>query len=123
MAASGRTSDSRICAADVEAFGSAEDAWFWTCGALMARHEGTRGDGSPLKRPCDPDDVILCVTRLLHNGRIAARHARVLGLWGEQGLRPCGRHGGGEDQKSWFEAMSILNVALREKGIVNKPGS
>ena len=103
----------------MEPFGSAEDAWFWTCQALLARQQGVRRDGgASVKRPCDPDDIILCVERLLCTGQIASHHARVLGAWGKQGVRPCQHYGGAQDQGVWSEAMATLGAALRKKGIV-----
>ncbi len=102
-----------------EPFGNVEDAWFWTCGALRSRQQGTRHGGAGVKRPCDPDDVLLCVERLLQMGRMSMHHARVLGRWGKQGVRPTVPYGGGEDQAPWTEAMMMLDVALKKKGIVN----
>ena len=104
--------------ANAEPFSSAEDAWFWTCGALLARQQGVRGGESVVRRPCDPDDVILCVERLLRSGRIAPHQARVLGWWGKQGVRPSRQYGGAQDQLPWSEAMMMLEAALKKKGIV-----
>ena len=109
---------------NMEPFASADDAWFWTCHALLARQQGVRGDaGGSIKRPCDPDDVILCVERLLCTGQIASDHAKVLGAWGKQGVRPCRHYGGTQDQALWAEAMVTLGAALRKKGIVRGEGS
>ena len=105
-----------------EPFATVEDAWFWTCAALVARQQGARGGSAAIKRPCDPDDVILCVERLLHVGRIAPHHARVLGFWGRQGVRP-GRHDrNGQDHVPWSEAMMMLGAALKKKGVISAIG-
>ena len=99
-------------------FSTVEDAWFWTVGALRARHEGGRGDTSRVARPCDPDDVMRCVDRLYRDRGITSGHARVLGVWGEQQMPPCQRQVGGSDTKLWREAMGRLDPMLRQKGIV-----
>ena len=43
-----------------EPFHTAEEAWFWTMAALMARREGARytANRGRLARPCEPDDVV-----------------------------------------------------------------
>jgi hypothetical protein len=105
---------------DVEPFASVEEAWFWTCSALQARHQGVRQGSAGIKRPCDPDDIILCLERLMRTGQIGAHHARVLGRWGADGVCPSSPYGGGKDQVPWAEAMMLLANGLRAKGILKK---
>jgi hypothetical protein len=105
----------------VEAFRSAEEAWFWTMAALVARRDGARiaaGLGA-VARPCEPDDVVKCLDRLYRQRRIDLQHARILRIWGERGTAPDPRfpneHG---DARLWREAVSRLEWPLRVKGIV-----
>jgi hypothetical protein len=107
--------------ARTEAFRSAEEAWFWTMAALIARQDGARivaGAGT-VQRPCEPDDVVKCLDRLYRQRRIDLQHARIMRIWGERGTAPdaripseCG------DARLWREAMSRLEWPLRVKGII-----
>jgi hypothetical protein len=112
--------------ARAEPFRSAEEAWFWTMAALVARREGARvraGQGLSL-RPCDPDDVVKCLDRLYRQRRIELRHARVMRVWGERGVPPCPRHPEERaDHGLWREAMQRLEFPLRVKGIVGDPAT
>lgn len=107
--------------AHAEPFRSAEEAWFWTMSALVARREGARvraGQGLSL-RPCDPDDVVKCLDRLYRQRRIELAHARVMRVWGERGVPPSARHPEERaDHSLWREAMQRLEFPLRVKGIV-----
>ena len=104
-----------------EPFRSAEEAWFWTMSALIARRDGARisaGKGAKV-RPCEPDDVIKCLDRLYRHRRIDLIHARVMRLWGERGTAPDPRHLSERgDAEQWREAMNRLEWPLRVKGIV-----
>ena len=104
-----------------EPFRSAEEAWFWTMSALIARRDGARisaGKGAKV-RPCEPDDVIKCLDRLYRHRRIDLIHARVMRLWGERGTAPDPRHLSERgDAEQWREAMNRLEWPLRAKGIV-----
>jgi hypothetical protein len=104
-----------------EPFRSAEDAWFWTMAALMARHDGARNTARKgrVSRPCEPDDVIKCLDGLYRRRRIDLVHARILRTWGERRIAPnpavvserC-------DWRLWHEALERLEWPLRVKGIV-----
>jgi hypothetical protein len=104
-----------------EPFRSAEEAWFWTMSALIARRDGARitaGKGDKV-RPCEPDDVIKCLDRLYRCRRIDLIHARIMRLWGERGVAPDPRHlSERADAAQWREAMNRLEWPLRVKGIV-----
>src|SRR3954453_5828990 len=73
-----------------EPFHSAEEAWFWTMAALMARREGARytANQGRVARPCEPDDVVRCLDALYRRRRIDLVHARILRIWGERQLAP-----------------------------------
>ena len=100
------------------AFRSAAEAWFWTMGALRARREGANRSGSSVKRPCDPDDVVLCLDRLYRDRRIDRRHAQVMRVWGERQLAPDAQNAAAQDAMLWGEAIGRLEDKLRVKGIV-----
>jgi hypothetical protein len=110
--------------AKAEPFASAEEAWFWTMAALIARQEGARlsaGRGSVV-RPCEPDDVVKCLDRLYRQRRIELAHARILRLWGERGTAPNPRIPAERgDVRLWREAMERLDFPLRQKGIIAGP--
>lgn len=107
--------------ARTEPFTSAEEAWFWTMSALVARRDGARiaaGKGVA-QRPCEPDDVIKCLDRLYRQRRIELAHARIMRIWGERGTAPSPRHVQERgDHRLWREAMNRLEWPLRVKGIV-----
>jgi hypothetical protein len=107
--------------AKAEPFASAEEAWFWTMSALIARQDGARivaGRGTAI-RPCEPDDVVKCLDRLYRQRRIDLNHARVLRRWGERGSAPNPRYPTERaDFQQWKEALSRLEWPLRVKGIV-----
>jgi hypothetical protein len=102
-----------------EPFRGAEAAWFWTIGALMARHEGATRPCGSVPRPCDPDDVMRCLDALYHGKRIDLAHARVLRAWGERGVAPDHRYPAERrEARLWQEAMERLEWPLRVRGIV-----
>ncbi len=104
-----------------EPFRTSEEAWFWTMSALTARRDGGRYTANKglVKRPCDPDDVVLCLDMLYRGRRIDLMHARILRAWGERGMAPDPRYAGERaDHRVWKEAMDRLEWPLRVKGIV-----
>ncbi len=102
-----------------EPFRDAEQAWFWTCNALRARRDGARSEGTGVRRPCDPDDVLRALDRLYRNRRIDLEHARVLRIWGERQSPPdLFRTREYTAAVLWREALERLEWPLREKGIV-----
>jgi hypothetical protein len=102
-----------------EPFRSAEQAWFWTMGALMARRDGSRSDGPRTLRPCDPDDVVKCLDQLYRRRRIDLVHARILRIWGERGAAPNPAYASERcDSRLWREALDRMEWPLRVKGIV-----
>lgn len=111
------------------AFVSAAQAWFWTVGALAARHAGIRQSNVvrgasgrtrlKIRRPCDPDDIMRALDLLHRRGEIDLAHARVLRRWGDCGVAPdATRLGQEDDAKLWTEALDRLEVLLRAKSIV-----
>jgi hypothetical protein len=104
-----------------EPFHSAEEAWFWTMAALIARREGARytANQGRVARPCEPDDVVKCLDALYRRRRIDLVHARILRIWGERRLSPNPAQAGERcDWRLWREALDRLEWPLRVKGIV-----
>lgn len=104
-----------------EPFRSAEEAWFWTMAALVARREGARYSAGlgKIARPCEPDDVVKCLDTLYRRRRIDLAHARILRIWGERRIAPNPAYVGERlDWRLWREAVSALEWPLRVKGIV-----
>ena len=122
--ASRRASPALSSLARAEPFASAEEAWFWTMGALIARQDGARlsaGRGA-VQRPCEPDDVVKCLDRLYRQRRIELLHVRVMRNWGERCCAPNPRVPSERgDLRLWREAMDRLDFPLRAKGIVAGP--
>lgn len=98
----------------VQPFATAEEAWFWTMGALRARREGKRAYKAAVVRPCDPDDVIRSVDRLWRSGELDPAHLRVLRSYGERGTPPAHP----DALELWNVAMAAIGAPLRQKGIV-----
>jgi hypothetical protein len=102
-------------------FRDAQEAWFWTIAAVVARREGSpRGvDGAGPPRPAMPEDILRCLDGLYRQRRIDLSHARILRLWGERGMAPdplhTGQHG---EARLWQEALERLEWPLRACGIV-----
>ena len=104
-----------------EPFRDAEEAWFWTMGALKARRDGARytANQGRVVRPCEPDDVIKCLDALYRRRRISLLHARVLRIWGERQVAPNpASQFERSDWKLWRDAMDCMEWPLRIKGIV-----
>jgi len=126
MIATRRSSASPVLAAmaKVEPFTTAEEAWFWTMAALVARRDGARivAGAGRVQRPCEPDDVVKCLDRLYRQRRIDLAHARIMRIWGERGEAPNPRYLREKgDWRLWNEAMQRLDWPLRMKGIVVGP--
>lgn len=104
-----------------EPFRSAEDAWFWTMAALIARRDGARyvANQGCIRRPCDPDDVVKALDTLYRRRRIDLVHARIMRIWGERQMAPNPAYASERcDWKLWREALDRLEWPLRVKGIV-----
>ncbi|MCW3476586.1 hypothetical protein [Limobrevibacterium gyesilva] len=102
-----------------EPFRNAEQAWFWTMGALAARRAGAGSGGHGVPRPCDPDDVLKCLDQLYRRRRIDLVHARILRIWGERRTAPNPAYATERcDWRLWKEAMERLEWPLRVKGII-----
>lgn len=100
-------------------FTGAEQAWFWTAGALAARRDGVRSSGPRIPRPCEPDDVIRALDLLYRCQGIGLDHARALRRWGDRGMAPDPRLPAERaDALLWAEALDRLDEILRVKGLL-----
>jgi hypothetical protein len=109
-------------AARGQPFHSAEEAWFWTMAALVARREGARYGANKglITRPCEPDDVVKCLDTLYRQRRIDLVHGRILRIWGERQTAPNPAYAvERNDWRVWREALDRLEWQLRVKGIVS----
>lgn len=99
-----------------DAFGTAEEAWYWTLACLASRH----GDcAPPPPRPFRPEDVLLALDRLYRRRRVQLVHVRIMRLWGERGRAPNPAYARERcDWRLWREAMDRLDWPLRQCGIV-----
>jgi hypothetical protein len=104
----------------LERFETAQQAWFWACAAMLARHSGSRSERSGPARACDPDDIMLCVERLLVSGRLDHLHARVLGLWGTRQMAPDPWTATAADNRLWSDAMAVIGAALVSKDLLRR---
>jgi hypothetical protein len=106
---------------DTMPFASAEEAWLWTMGCLMARRDGARSGANKglVRRPCEPDDVVKCLDMLYRQRGIDLLHGRILRVWGERQAAPSPAHASEKsDWRIWREAIERLEWPLRLKGIV-----
>lgn len=98
-------------------FATVAEAWIWTMQALLARRDGARvgANRGAVVRPCEPDDIVLCLDRLYRRRVVELAHARILRIHGERGSPPPDRSG---EARLWNEAMAAMDKPLRMKGIV-----
>ena len=102
-------------------FSTAEEAWLWYAHCQLARLAGCRPrpDMGEVSRPCDPDDIHREVMRLFRLNRLQAEHLRTLA---ELGTRLAGENAAvtwsDSQDKLWCEALDLLEISLRIKGIV-----
>jgi hypothetical protein len=106
--------------APVNAFRSAEEAWFWFVRCQQVRREGAQlSGGGAFSRPCDPDDVYRAIIGLQRRGILDNRHLAVLGGFGLAGRPPDGRcTDEATAARLWTEALDRLATILQGKGIV-----
>ena len=75
---------------DVQAFDSAEEAWFWFIQAQQARNDGARftaGNGL-IPRPCEPIDILRVLDRLYRHRRLTMEHLLVMRHYGRRQMPP-----------------------------------
>jgi hypothetical protein len=105
-------------ATNSQPFSTADEVWFWTMAELLARKEG-RMHRHATTRPCEPDDIVRLLDRLVHRRRIDLAHVRLLRIWGERQCAPnpvlAIERG---DWRLWRETLDRLEWPLRVKGIV-----
>jgi hypothetical protein len=103
------------------AFASPAEAWFWGMQCFAARADGARfrAGQSALARPCEPDDLLVAVERLVRAGRLRAAHVRTLFAFGRRLAPPDPRRRDeAQAARLWDEALDRLGTPWRQKGIV-----
>src|SRR5688500_8988508 len=103
------------------AFATAQEAWFWGMQCFAARAEGARfrADQSAIARPCEPDDLLVAVERLVRLRRLRAAHVRTLFAFGRRLAPPDPRcREEAQAAQFWDEALDRLTTPWRQKGIV-----
>lgn len=102
-------------------FATPAEAWFWGMQCFAARAEGARfrADQSAVARPCEPDDLLVALERLVRARKLRAAHVRTLFAFGRRLSPPDERQP--EEQRAallWDEALDRLTTPWRHKGIV-----
>jgi hypothetical protein len=116
--ASGTPSAARSPDCGATPFRSTVEAFFWTVRTLAARGTPAQpSNGSTLRRPCDPGEVIRALDTLYRRRRIDTAHARVLARWGARQKEPSPQHHP-SDSVLFREAIDRLDWPLRVRGIV-----
>lgn len=105
----------------VNAFESAEEAWFWFVRCQQVRREGAQlAGGGMFSRPCDPDDIYRAIMSLRRRGLVGAVHLTVLARFGLVGRPPdCRCADEAKAAQLWGEALDRLGTVLRHKGIID----
>lgn len=101
---------------DNQPFRSAEQAWFWTMGALLRRRDGG-GVGGDGRKICTPDDIVTALDELFRDKRISPAQVEILRHYGERHTPPVQRT---EHGALWRDAMVKLQRALEARGICQR---
>ena len=102
-------------------FSTPAEAWFWGMQCFAARADGARfrADQAEVARPCEPDDLLVTVERMVRIKRLRAAHVRTLFTFGRKLAAPDARHPGEERAALlWDEALDCLTTPWRQKGII-----
>ncbi len=104
-------------------FENASEAWFWYCNSQNARYNCSNlanDHYTTIVRPCDPDDIYLCVARLIAEGEISQDQVMVLVKYGEYQFSPPANDNGDltSESKLWDSAMKTIEKTLRAKKII-----
>jgi hypothetical protein len=109
-----------IAQVPINAFESAEEAWFWFVRCQQVRREGAQlAGGGMFSRPCDPDDIYRAIMSLRRREVIGSAHLTVLAKFGLIGRPPDPRCADqAQAARLWSEALDRLCTVLRDKGII-----
>ena len=109
-----------------EPFDHPDDAWFWSFLCQQNCLDGAKilAGNAMTKRPCDPRDVMVQISKLYRLGRLHKNHLKVLKEFGQRQIMPdCRLRKQQKQAQLWQQAMDELGSVLYSKGIVNKPDS
>jgi hypothetical protein len=104
-----------------ETFNTAEEVWFWFWTCINSRKLGSRRgeDCSALQRICEVNDIRIVVKKLYQKSFLNKDHIRTLAIFGKKMYPPNIRFGNSKkDTSLWNEAMDILSVPFKQKGII-----
>ena len=103
---------------NIRLFSSAEDAWFWCC-RLAVGISADKSNSHNFTRPCEANDLYIVLRRLYSKKELRAVHLKVMTKYGERQCAPNSIFGdNSSDCRRWHEAMTILEMGLREKGLI-----
>ncbi len=105
---------------EAEPFLTAEEAWFWCC-LCESRKQSPYGasNRSSVPRPCESNDILIVLKRLVTRHTLNQSHVRVLSKFGLKQEPPHIAFGASlAECKLWNEAMFALEPILIQKGIV-----
>lgn len=106
----------------LETFGTAEEVWFWYWTCINSRKLGSRRgeDLSAIQRICEINDICVIVKKLYKNCFLNKEHIRTLAIFGKRMTPPNINFGNSKKETSlWNEAMEILSVPFKQKGIIS----
>ncbi len=110
--------------ADGEPFSGPDEAWFWAYIAQYNLLDGAKivAGKAKVKRPCDPRDIWMQLSRLYRQGRIQQRHLKVLKESAKQQAPPDQRLATQRPHyELWRQAMLELGSNLYQRGLVTSP--
>ena len=101
---------------------NAEHVWFWYCKCQSVKEiEGCHNirNSYDEERPCELSDIYRIVKRLKISSFLKRKHLRVMLKFGDLQTPPSKKFGDRRiEEILWEEAMNILSVPLKEKGII-----
>jgi hypothetical protein len=101
-------------------FSDAEEAWFWYCKYEERSVFRSSNSNRETPRPCQLDDIYICVVRLALDGKISRRHVATLVKYGRKQRPPDFRVKDEEMESMWWDdALDKLQSVLARKGIVS----
>ena len=102
-------------------FKDSEEAWFWYC-RYEERSVFRSGKGArDVLRPCQLDDIYICVARLFIDKKIGRRHIKTLVKYGNLLVPPDPRiEAEAMDALWWDDALDKLHTILAKKGVVER---
>jgi hypothetical protein len=104
-------------------FENAVEAWFWFILAQQAKNDGAqiRAGQSPIKRPCEPIDILKILDNLYRQRMLLREHLLILRHYGRRQMLPDPKRI--KEKRAciiWKEAIDRIEPVLIRKGIVSQ---